>query len=1538
MKKRCLALFMSLVMVFSFAAPAYAETNAIDGNTTPTSEDAGAAESQGHTHIDTCYEEELVCTLPTEAHVHNESECYGDVTTYICGMDSGEGAHSHSDSCYAEAVLTCTQEEIAGHSHGDGCYETASEPSCGQNSGDGAHTHDESCYTEKLELSCSNEEEGHEHSSDCYTTTSELSCGQKESSGHEHGSGCYERVQTCTQDEIEGHTHGIGCYAAPELVCDLEETDGHIHTSDCEQTSHQLICELSTEPHVHGAECYQKTLICELGTPAEEAPPVEADPVCPGDDTCTIEGCQNHNPPAPVLSCDICGAEGHTEEECTVECSICGEKHLDEDCAFYDPVTAEVYTEEDGVYTEIDGHGESAPIDVEDYDGQTIYILASDEPQNLYFEHRTFLGIGVTYSIDDETYARLNDADDNTWLGSGRALVTVAGAVPADTEITLTADMGIFGKQSVAIKVVEEIPEIPECNCNSDGELKNHSGDCNRVKYLRYTYIVEKSAEGIATDWAELDDETKDAILTFLSWDNQAKHSELVGLIREPVMSKDGTVGIRGNLPDDAIVNVGVPDDETMTEIMDEIFPDMGEYFSWVEFFDISIESNGAKWQPGEKVTVTLDTTDIQDDEEVKVYHILDDEAAIQRAIENGSAKSYTDENENTVYYTVLSSEDDEITVNDDGTISFETDSFSIFIVNGYNDLSQKELLSPNSTITMKRGDVQYFKWEPTAGTTNTGRGTWTIEAGDKYVDFEVYNSNLSAFDPGRNDTRYQYYWLRLTAKEPSGTEKATIQFEYATTGNDGDGDNYIRVQEYFYVQVLETDDALYIDDQVAENGCLVPTFTNTIDTEGFTYEWTRDDGVDVNSVALVFPYAIRDGAVNIAMDRGGVDAEDINSSSPMKTYTVTVKNGETVIATAEYTVPYGNELLNGSFEYPNSVNVTHDYPNGAPGLYWKTTSESVRDNDICQDIEIISVGNHASNRTAIESLYGISKLVAGKTFTGQKLTYDDVEPDYNFPDGVQCAEINCDAPGALYQDILTYPGTSMYWQLHHRGRNYAGTSAKDGGAWLPDGFSYTRTYSDKTTTLTDQKDYMYVIAAPTEQVEHIKTQTQLNELIRAAGYPVDDFTLQKPTTQYSFDANGKEVTYKGITFKIWEVATDHTAWKQYTSSSAYEVADGEYLTRFFFAAGSTSYDRAVVAKGGSANYSGGNFIDKVSFSDAMPWQIEYYKDGVLQTTLTESGRVQLSRDTMRYPLNKTAYYNSTNCTALNGTTFVKTEINGRPYTGTTLGEVYTNHNILQLYFESYGVTVTKDVEISNFADLSDAEKDALKNVLSGYTVPFELYEVGELQGLVANATVTIDLSNFASELYGTATFVDTQGNKFEPDPNKTYVIKEGDLPNVDGLDLITKAADSGALKGSRVYAHTATNVYEMVQYGDLTISKSGADPIDENQSFLFRVTSPGGFSLDVVVVGNDSTTIKHLPLGTYSVQELSDWSWRYDEVTCDPTHGSVTLTAANRSQTVSFKNTRTDRFWLSGDCYVENWWFTTDSIKKRDGSDNEID
>ena len=79
--------------------------------------------------------------------------------------------------------------------------------------------------------------------------------------------------------------------------------------------------------------------------------------------------------------------------------------------------------------------------------------------------------------------------------------------------------------------------------------------------------------------------------------------------------------------------------------------------------------------------------------------------------------------------------------------------------------------------------------------------------------------------------------------------------------------------------------------------------------------------------------------------------------------------------------------------------------------------------------------------------------------------------------------------------------------------------------------------------------------------------------------------------------------------------------------------------------------------------------------------------------------------------------------------------------------------------------------------------------------------------------------------------------------------------------------------------------------------------------------------------------TVKNLPVGEYTVTENTDWSWRYTPVNSEK---KITLTA-NGENAVSFNNKREKVLWLSGDCYVENW-FTTGEIKKRDGSDNVIE
>ena len=103
----------------------------------------------------------------------------------------------------------------------------------------------------------------------------------------------------------------------------------------------------------------------------------------------------------------------------------------------------------------------------------------------------------------------------------------------------------------------------------------------------------------------------------------------------------------------------------------------------------------------------------------------------------------------------------------------------------------------------------------------------------------------------------------------------------------------------------------------------------------------------------------------------------------------------------------------------------------------------------------------------------------------------------------------------------------------------------------------------------------------------------------------------------------------------------------------------------------------------------------------------------------------------------------------------------------------------------------------------------------------------------------------------------------------------------------------------------------------DLTIYKTGADTtIDENQSFIFKVTGSGIGEIEVVIHGDGSAKITGLKVGTeYTVTEVSGWSWRYK-----PEHETqkITLEGGVENQ-VTFTNKRENGKWLSGDNYQEN-------------------
>ena len=105
----------------------------------------------------------------------------------------------------------------------------------------------------------------------------------------------------------------------------------------------------------------------------------------------------------------------------------------------------------------------------------------------------------------------------------------------------------------------------------------------------------------------------------------------------------------------------------------------------------------------------------------------------------------------------------------------------------------------------------------------------------------------------------------------------------------------------------------------------------------------------------------------------------------------------------------------------------------------------------------------------------------------------------------------------------------------------------------------------------------------------------------------------------------------------------------------------------------------------------------------------------------------------------------------------------------------------------------------------------------------------------------------------------------------------------------------------------------------DLTIKKVGCAEIDENQSFLFRITGPNGFTIEVTVQGNGSKTIKGLQMGGYTVTEVESWSWRYK---CQH-NGQIVKPedVVNGKAEVTFTNKRDFVFWLNGCAFADNRW-----------------
>ncbi len=809
-------------------------------------------------------------------------------------------------------------------------------------------------------------------------------------------------------------------------------------------------------------------------------------------------------------------------------------------------------------------------------------------------------------------------------------------------------------------------------------------------------------------------------------------------------------------------------------------------------------------------------------------------------------------------------------------SVQLAADGFSIYAVAKVH-ATEGEPVVENSEIEMpvESSRVFYYKDDQYSQYTYH-RYTWTIENNNDIV--KGYATPMSDLTESLN--RYQYPWFSVDALR-EGTVTVKLNYYYyngnswwSPTGTPVSG------SIAFTINVTEPT-GLRIVNNIVVDGTLKPVYKNADGTDrtGLTYVWSaqffhtdnsggetkienEDSSIDLDAV-------YDDGSLNVAIDNGGIREEtDVNGKEVLHvtTYTVTAYDeNKNEVGKASHRVEFGGNVLNGSFEYPAipSGSTNYAFANGTHQLFWRTTAPGPN-HMLGQDVEL---GNDNA---------GNPYLLNGTAVHGK-----------------QYAELNAEAMGTLYQDVLTAPGAELSWGFSHRSRKGTGDNI------------------------------MYLIIASSEDGAKIHTQDDINNLIR------------------NYTADGETVSYDGGSYTLWKMEADANHWQNHFGS--YTVPHGQYATRFFFASatGTTT----------------GNLIDNVTFNQEQRYIIEYYLNGTKVDKLTETKTAEVNTAVSPAHLESKELTNAI---------LADSTINGESYGGVTMTilprpEVDAEHrdcrNVLRLYFVTGAITVRKVVTIENWDDLTDAERKEL-GYNKPYVAKFELYEGAPGEGQkVADASISIDLIN-QSQKTGVAQFMQLDDNNkpypYKPKANAAYWVKEVDgstqtplyaygltttyAPKADGSFTTDEHANGSV---------TVTNAYALHLF-DLTIKTSGVKPIDENQTYIYRVRGNDAHTklidLTVAIHGDGQATVKNLPSGEYKVTQVNAWSWRY---TPDQTAEQIVTLNANGT-VVEYKQTRAHEGdagnkwkWLNGQHWIDNRWkdgsFSGDVPGDEGGDENSI-
>lgn len=323
----------------------------------------------------------------------------------------------------------------------------------------------------------------------------------------------------------------------------------------------------------------------------------------------------------------------------------------------------------------------------------------------------------------------------------------------------------------------------------------------------------------------------------------------------------------------------------------------------------------------------------------------------------------------------------------------------------------------------------------------------------------------------------------------------------------------------------------------------------------GFTVTWKR-------AGTVVYRSEKTNGVYSREENGGWVDV--VYTDGANLTYTVTIdKDNQSKYASL--TVNYNDELKNGGFEDEHSNGSDQIDADTAPNLVWKTTA--------------MTNGQHKIEIGNTEGMTEVYELQANGD-KWKKVQLSNTAKAYGCASantGVQFAELNAEGAGALYQDVLTKPGQQMNWRFYHRARTRRGD--KD----------------QSKSVIQSGTDKMAMVIAPLELVKDVTTQDQLEALLAKCPHKNGENSItenNKTYTVYVYEATAaiKDLSgYRKWDGVKWYAKYSTSSWTE--NSGTYKIPEGQYLTRFFFAAISTASNDTSNVK------TMGNLLDDVWFS-----------------------------------------------------------------------------------------------------------------------------------------------------------------------------------------------------------------------------------------------------------------------------------------------------------------------------------------------------